>query len=149
SRCSSTRCATLSARASSRCTRKKCTGRPPDACWRFSADGQRTPFVPAEAGTQGNGHRPLPFWVPAFAGTNGEDGGSEAGPPLQEFLEQLFAFALRQGPGRDVAGGEKGQAQMVLALQREEIHGSGNWSFSDIERGHADWIKDNKIRILL
>jgi tripartite-type tricarboxylate transporter receptor subunit TctC len=48
-----------------------------------------------------------------------------------------------------IVGGYKGQAQMLLALQREEIHGSGNWSFSDIERGHTDWIKDNKIRILL
>jgi len=48
-----------------------------------------------------------------------------------------------------VVGGYKGQAQVLLAMQREEIHGSGNWSFSDIERGHIDWIRDNKIRILL
>jgi tripartite-type tricarboxylate transporter receptor subunit TctC len=48
-----------------------------------------------------------------------------------------------------VVGGYKGQAQVVLAMQREEIHGSGNWSFSDIERGHVDWIRDSKIRILL
>jgi hypothetical protein len=25
----------------------------------------------------------------------------------------------------------------------------GNWSFSDIETGHPDWITEKKIRILL
>jgi hypothetical protein len=38
---------------------------------------------------------------------------------------------------------------MVLAMQREEIQGSGNWSFSDIEKGHADWITEKKVRMLL
>jgi tripartite-type tricarboxylate transporter receptor subunit TctC len=48
-----------------------------------------------------------------------------------------------------VVGGYKGQAQMVLAMEREEIQGSGNWSFSDIEKGRAEWIADKKVRILL
>src|SRR5262249_35092706 len=48
-----------------------------------------------------------------------------------------------------VVGGYKGQAQVLLAMQREEIHGSGNWSFSDIERGHPDWIRESRIHILL
>jgi len=48
-----------------------------------------------------------------------------------------------------IIGGYKGQAQMVLAMQREEIHGSGNWSFSNIEKGHPDWITEKKVRILL
>jgi tripartite-type tricarboxylate transporter receptor subunit TctC len=48
-----------------------------------------------------------------------------------------------------VVGGYKGQAQMVLAMQREEIHGSGNWSFSDIEKGHPDWLAEKKVRLLL
>jgi len=48
-----------------------------------------------------------------------------------------------------VVGGYKGQAQMVLAMQREEVQGSGNWSFSDIEKGYPDWITDKKVRFLL
>jgi hypothetical protein len=48
-----------------------------------------------------------------------------------------------------VVSGYKGQAQMMLAMQREEIHGSGNWSFSDIEKGHPDWLAENKVRLLL
>jgi tripartite-type tricarboxylate transporter receptor subunit TctC len=48
-----------------------------------------------------------------------------------------------------IVSGYKGQAQMVLAMEREEIQGTGNWSFSDIEKGRADWVTDKKIRILL
>jgi len=48
-----------------------------------------------------------------------------------------------------VVGGYKGQAQMVLAMQREEIHGSGNWSFSDIEKGHPDWLAEKKVHLLV
>ena len=48
-----------------------------------------------------------------------------------------------------IVGGYKGQAQMVLAMQREEIHGSGNWSFSDIEKGHPDWLAEKKVHLLL
>lgn len=48
-----------------------------------------------------------------------------------------------------IVGGYKGQAQMVLAMQREEIQGSGNWSFSDIEKGYSNWITEKKVRILL
>jgi hypothetical protein len=29
------------------------------------------------------------------------------------------------------------------------VQGTGNWSFSDIEKGHPDWIRDKQIRMLL
>jgi hypothetical protein len=48
-----------------------------------------------------------------------------------------------------IVSGYKGMAQAVLAMEREELHGIGNWSFSDIEKGRADWIREKKIRILL
>jgi tripartite-type tricarboxylate transporter receptor subunit TctC len=48
-----------------------------------------------------------------------------------------------------IVSGYKGQAQMVIAMEREEIQGTGNWSFSDIEKGRADWVKEKKIRLLL
>jgi hypothetical protein len=34
-------------------------------------------------------------------------------------------------------------------MERGEIQGSGNWSFSDIEKGHPDWIAGKKVRFLL
>jgi tripartite-type tricarboxylate transporter receptor subunit TctC len=64
---------------------------------------------------------------------------------------ELFPRAMNSilGTKFKVVGGYKGQAQMVLAMQREEIHGSGNWSFSDIEKGHPDWLAEKKVRLLL
>jgi tripartite-type tricarboxylate transporter receptor subunit TctC len=64
---------------------------------------------------------------------------------------ELFPRAMNSilGTKFKVVGGYKGQAQMVLAMQREEIHGSGNWSFSDIEKGHPDWLTEKKVRLLL
>jgi tripartite-type tricarboxylate transporter receptor subunit TctC len=64
---------------------------------------------------------------------------------------ELFPRAMNSilGTKFKVVGGYKGQAQMVLAMQREEIQGSGNWSFSDIEKGHPDWLADKKVRLLL
>src|SRR5262245_19073637 len=64
-----------------------------------------------------------------------------------EFLPRAMNKVL--GTKFKIVGGYKGQAQIVLAMQRGEVHGSANWSFSDIEKGHADWIRDRKIRILL
>jgi len=48
-----------------------------------------------------------------------------------------------------IVGGYPGQAQVALAMERGEIQGSGNWSFSDVEKGHPDWIADKKVRFLL
>jgi len=64
---------------------------------------------------------------------------------------ELFPRAMNSilGTKFKVVGGYKGQAQMVLAMQREEVHGSGNWSFSDIEKGHPDWLAEKKVRLLL
>jgi len=64
---------------------------------------------------------------------------------------ELFPRAMNSilGTKFKVVSGYKGQAQMVLAMQREEIQGSGNWSFSDIEKGHPDWLAEKKVRLLL
>jgi tripartite-type tricarboxylate transporter receptor subunit TctC len=64
-----------------------------------------------------------------------------------EFLPRAMNNVL--GTRFKIVGGYKGQAQIVLAMQRGEVHGTANWSFSDIEKGHADWLRDRKIRILL
>jgi tripartite-type tricarboxylate transporter receptor subunit TctC len=64
---------------------------------------------------------------------------------------ELFPRAMNNVLGTKfrVVSGYPGQAQIVLAMQREEVQGIGNWSFSDIEKEHPDWIRDKKIRLLL
>jgi tripartite-type tricarboxylate transporter receptor subunit TctC len=64
---------------------------------------------------------------------------------------ELLARAMNNvlGTKFKIVSGYKGQGQMALAMERGEIQGTGNWSFSDIEKGHPDWIADKKIRILL
>ena len=64
---------------------------------------------------------------------------------------ELFPRAMNRVLGTKfrIVSGYPGQAQIALAMEREEIQGSGNWSFSEIEKGHPDWIADKKIRILL
>jgi tripartite-type tricarboxylate transporter receptor subunit TctC len=64
---------------------------------------------------------------------------------------ELFPRAMNHVLGTKfrIVSGYPGQAQIALAMEREEVQGTGNWSFSDIEKGHPDWIADKKIRILL
>jgi tripartite-type tricarboxylate transporter receptor subunit TctC len=64
---------------------------------------------------------------------------------------ELFPRAMNHvlGTRFRIVSGYPGQAQILLAMEREEVQGTGNWSFSDIEKGHPDWIADKKIRILL
>jgi tripartite-type tricarboxylate transporter receptor subunit TctC len=64
---------------------------------------------------------------------------------------ELFPRAMNNVLGTKfrIVSGYPGQAQIALAMERQEVQGTGNWSFSDIEKGHPDWIADRKIRILL
>jgi tripartite-type tricarboxylate transporter receptor subunit TctC len=64
---------------------------------------------------------------------------------------ELMARALNNilGTRIKIISGYPGQNQITLAMERGEIQGTANWSWSDIERGRADWLRGNKIRILL
>jgi tripartite-type tricarboxylate transporter receptor subunit TctC len=64
---------------------------------------------------------------------------------------ELFPRAMNRvlGTRLRIVSGYPGQAQVALAMERGEIQGSGNWSFSDIEKGHPDWIAERKVRFLL
>jgi tripartite-type tricarboxylate transporter receptor subunit TctC len=64
---------------------------------------------------------------------------------------ELYARALNNTVGTKfrIVSGYRGQAQMALAMERGEVEGTANWSWSDIISGHPDWLKDKKIRILL
>jgi tripartite-type tricarboxylate transporter receptor subunit TctC len=64
---------------------------------------------------------------------------------------ELFARALNNVLGTKfrIVSGYPGQAQITLALERGEVQGTANWSWSDIVNGRSDWLRDKKIRVLL
>jgi tripartite-type tricarboxylate transporter receptor subunit TctC len=64
---------------------------------------------------------------------------------------EIFPRALNRilGTQFKIVSGYRGQAQIVLAMERGEVQGTGNWSWSDIQKGHPDWVRDKKIRLLL
>ena len=64
---------------------------------------------------------------------------------------ELFPRAMNRVLGTKfrIVSGYPGQAQIVLAMQRGEVQGIGNWSFSDIEKGHPEWLRDKSIRLLM
>jgi tripartite-type tricarboxylate transporter receptor subunit TctC len=64
---------------------------------------------------------------------------------------ELFARALNKVLGTKfrIVSGYPGQAQITLAMERGEVQGTANWSWSDIVNAHADWLRDKKVKILL
>jgi hypothetical protein len=48
-----------------------------------------------------------------------------------------------------IVSGYPGQVPIVLAMERGEVQGVANWSWSDIETHHPDWIRDKKVRFLM
>lgn len=64
---------------------------------------------------------------------------------------ELFARALNNiaGTKLKIVSGYPGQNQIILAMERGEVQGVANWSWSDIEIEHRDWIRDGKVRFLL
>ena len=64
---------------------------------------------------------------------------------------ELFARALNNlaGTKLKIVSGYPGEVQIILAMERGEVQGVANWSWSDIVSKHADWIEDQKVRFLL
>jgi tripartite-type tricarboxylate transporter receptor subunit TctC len=64
---------------------------------------------------------------------------------------EIFPRALNRllGAKFEIVSGYPGQAQIVLAMERGEVQGTGNWSWSDIQKGHPDRVRDNTVRLLL
>ena len=73
-------------------------------------------------------------------------GGTGAGSDTE-----LFAHALRNllGMRLRLISGYAGMSPVILAMERGEIEGTVNWSYSDIPTVHPDWLAERKIRILL
>jgi tripartite-type tricarboxylate transporter receptor subunit TctC len=48
-----------------------------------------------------------------------------------------------------VVPGYKGMAEIVLAMERGEVQGTGNWHYSSIVFNRPDWLREKKIGLLL
>src|SRR5258705_8053430 len=48
-----------------------------------------------------------------------------------------------------VVSGYQGSAEMVLAMERGEVQGIGNWHYSSILANRPDWLRDKKINLIL
>jgi tripartite-type tricarboxylate transporter receptor subunit TctC len=48
-----------------------------------------------------------------------------------------------------VVPGYKGMAEIVLAMERGEVQGTGNWHYSSIVFNRPDWLRDKKIALVL
>jgi tripartite-type tricarboxylate transporter receptor subunit TctC len=48
-----------------------------------------------------------------------------------------------------VVPGYKGMAEIVLAMERGEVQGTGNWHYSSIVFNRPDWLREKKIALIL
>ncbi|MFZ9501280.1 MAG: Bug family tripartite tricarboxylate transporter substrate binding protein [Beijerinckiaceae bacterium] len=48
-----------------------------------------------------------------------------------------------------VITGYKGTADTALAMERGELHGMGDWSWSNVKTRRPDYFRDNKVRVLV
>jgi tripartite-type tricarboxylate transporter receptor subunit TctC len=64
---------------------------------------------------------------------------------------ELFARTMNNlfGTKLKIVSGYPGQNDIILSMQRNEVQGVANWSWSDIESRHQDWINDKRVRFLV
>jgi tripartite-type tricarboxylate transporter receptor subunit TctC len=58
-------------------------------------------------------------------------------------LNSIFGTKLK------IVGGYPGQSEMLLSMQRGEIQGIANWSWSDIITRNPDWITQKTVNMLI
>jgi tripartite-type tricarboxylate transporter receptor subunit TctC len=73
-------------------------------------------------------------------------GGSGANSDSVVFPNVLNAV---MGTRFKVVPGYKGMAEIVLAMERGEVQGTGNWHYSSIVFNRPDWLRDKKIALVL
>jgi len=45
--------------------------------------------------------------------------------------------------------GYPGTAEIILAMERGEVQGIADWSWSSLKKVRPDWLRDNKVRVLM
>lgn len=48
-----------------------------------------------------------------------------------------------------IIGGYRGTPETALAMERGELQGMGDWSWSNVKTRRPDYLRDNKVRVLL
>lgn len=62
-------------------------------------------------------------------------------------IPQVFNFTT--GSKFKLVTGYKGSADIVLAMLRQEVEGMGYYSWNNVISKNPEWIKENKVRVLL
>ena len=75
----------------------------------------------------------------AFGGVSSNDSTREYGYMLKKTA----------GAQYDVVSGYSGTAEIALAMERGEIDGACGWDWSSFKSQRPDWIRDNKVNLLL
>ncbi len=73
-------------------------------------------------------------------------GGSGATSDLEASARLLNAT---MGTKFKIVSGYAGQADVLLAMERRELQGSADWSWSEIKTRHADYLAGKKINLIL
>jgi tripartite-type tricarboxylate transporter receptor subunit TctC len=48
-----------------------------------------------------------------------------------------------------IVTGYNGTAEIALAMERGEVQGIGDWSWTSLRKVRPDWLRDNKVRLLM
>ena len=64
---------------------------------------------------------------------------------------EIYARALNTilGAKLKIVSGYQNMQPLTLAMERGEIQGNANWSWSSIQNSQPGWLKDGKIRLLM
>jgi tripartite-type tricarboxylate transporter receptor subunit TctC len=73
-------------------------------------------------------------------------GGTGATSDLEASARLLNATA---GTKLKIVSGYPGQANVLLAMQRGEVQGAADWSWSEIKTRHSDFLKNKSINLIL
>ena len=64
---------------------------------------------------------------------------------------EIYARALNNvlGAKMKIVSGYQTMGPLTLAMERGEIQGNANWSWSSVLSSHPDWVEEKKIRVLM
>jgi tripartite-type tricarboxylate transporter receptor subunit TctC len=73
-------------------------------------------------------------------------GGAGPGTGTEQYARALNTIL---GAKMRIVSGYQNMAPLTLAMERGEIQGNANWSWSSIQNSRPDWLRDGKIRLLM
>lgn len=73
-------------------------------------------------------------------------GGAGPGTGTEQYARALNSVL---GAKMRIVSGYQNMAPLTLAMERGEIQGNANWSWSSIQNSRPDWLRDGKIRLLM